>query len=296
MLSILIPNYNFNVSTFVTDLHQQASQTNVDFEIIIIDDASKILFKENKNLNNLSNVKYILNNQNLGRSQNRNKLAELARFDYLLFIDCDAAIKDHNFIKNYIAHCKENVVVCGGTAYYNDPPKDKSLYLRWWYGKNREERSANERNKNPNSAFSTFNFLIAKLTFELIGFKILEKGYGHEDTLFGYELKKQGIAINHIDNQLIHLGLDDTDTFLKKTEQGIFNLKYIYKEFKNDSDFIQDITLLRFYNVLKKARLTFLIMLPFFLLKNKIRKSILLGNKNLILFDFYKLGYFLFVK
>jgi len=296
MLSILIPNYNFNVSTFVSDLHQQASQTNVDFEIIIIDDASKILFKENENLNNLSNVKYILNAQNIGRSQNRNKLAELARFDYLLFIDCDAAIKDPNFINNYIVHCKEDIVICGGTAYYNDPPKNKSQYLRWWYGKNREEKPANERNKNPNSAFSTFNFLIAKLTFELIGFRILEKSYGHEDTLFGYELKKQGIAINHIDNQLIHLGLDDTDTFLKKTEQGIFNLKYIYKEFKNDSDFIQDITLLRFYNVFKKARLTFLIKLPFYLLKNKIRKSILLGNKNLILFDFYKLGYFLFVK
>ena len=40
MLSILIPTYNYNVEALVAELHQQATDCQIDFEIIIGDDFS----------------------------------------------------------------------------------------------------------------------------------------------------------------------------------------------------------------------------------------------------------------
>ena len=42
--------------------------------------------------------------------------------------------------------------------------------------------------------------------------------YGHEDTLFGLVLKKEGIKILHIDNPLMNCGLDTNLDVLLKTE------------------------------------------------------------------------------
>ena len=42
MLSILIPTYNYNITRLVVDLHQQALDTYVDFEIIVIEDGSTL--------------------------------------------------------------------------------------------------------------------------------------------------------------------------------------------------------------------------------------------------------------
>ena len=33
-------------------------------------------------------------------------------------------------------------------------------------------------------------------------------------------LKEKNIAVTHIDNPVIHAGLDDTESFLKKTKEG----------------------------------------------------------------------------
>ena len=103
MLSILIPVYNFDISRLVNNLNDLAYTADIDFEIIIIDDASEEEFKiKNRTLDKLDKVKYIEEAQNLGRSRIRNKLADMASFQYLLFIDCDSAISGKDYIKNYI--------------------------------------------------------------------------------------------------------------------------------------------------------------------------------------------------
>ncbi|MBP7612167.1 MAG: glycosyltransferase, partial [Paludibacter sp.] len=48
MISILIPTYNYNITHLVTDLHQQAMETYVDFEIIVVEDGSTLSIEENK--------------------------------------------------------------------------------------------------------------------------------------------------------------------------------------------------------------------------------------------------------
>ena len=106
MLSILIPTYNFDVRKLIFDLHEQAEKEKIEFEIIIADDASDNAFRNiNKETETLHNVKYIQLNENSGRSKIRNFLAKQAKYNNLLFIDCDMIIENSNFIhinkKNY---------------------------------------------------------------------------------------------------------------------------------------------------------------------------------------------------
>jgi hypothetical protein len=86
---------------------------------------------------------------------------------------------------------KPDVVVYGGRNYEAKPPKEKELFFRWWYGVNRETISVAEREVAPYHAFMTNNFLIPKQLFLSIKLDEKLKGYGHEDTLFGIELKKK---------------------------------------------------------------------------------------------------------
>jgi len=154
MLSILIPTYNQNITGLVSQLYQQAIDTYVDFEIIVLEDGSTSEVESNRTICNLKNCRHLILAQNIGRSAARNRLADEAKYEHLLFIDCDAAVHTPHFVEKYISFCKEECVVIGGTAY--DPFETNPAYsLRLAYGRKREARTAMERDKNN---FATFNF------------------------------------------------------------------------------------------------------------------------------------------
>ncbi len=119
-------------------------------------------------------------------------------------------------------------------------PGDPDKLLRWKYGKWREQRKASEKNKNPNEWFSTFNVLIEKTVFAKIRFNEELKQYGYEDTLMGYQLKKADIEVLHIDNGLIHEGLETNKEFLNKTKLGIENLSKLYENVTDKKTFSQN--------------------------------------------------------
>jgi len=293
MISILIPIYNFDVCAFVNKLHTQATKASIPFEIILMDDASTAINKEkNSSLKSLPCLKYIQLETNVGRSKIRNLLANEAIYETLLFLDCDSDISSEFYLSNYINECTKNVVVCGGTIYQQNAPTDKKMMLRWKYGKNREVKTALERNNNPNSALTTNNFLISKNIFNQIKFEETIVKYGHEDTLFGYKLKKNKITVKHIDNPLIHVGLENADVFMHKTNQGIENLIEIIELHKIENDFFSDVRLLNYFYFINKLKLR-----PAFQLLNKIVSQHLFNhliksdNPKLILFDIYKLLY-----
>jgi len=101
MLSILIPCYNFNIHNLVKDIWKQGKLLKINFEIICIEDGSSEMFL-NHNIKNLQYVNYIVNQENIGRSKIRNLLAKKAKFNWLLFIDCDSKINNNKFLSNYI--------------------------------------------------------------------------------------------------------------------------------------------------------------------------------------------------
>lgn len=298
MLSILIPIYNYNAVSLVRSLHNQAEILNIDFEILLLDDASDntLSREENAVLKELSYTKLFELPTKAGRSIARNFLAGQAQYDYLLFLDCDSEPVDDEFIKRYIPFCEgDTVVVCGGTAYKPIVPS-KNRYLRWVYGTRAETKSAQERNKRPNSKFSTFNFLIAKKLFWSIRFNELLRNYGHEDTLFGLELRKRNYVIQHIDNPLYHTGIDTNEVYLEKTRQGVRNLKILLENYQDKDCLIKDIRLLRVYTKIEKYKLSSLFYLNYFLFKKMMLFNFNSRFPSLFLFNLYKLNYLCYLK
>lgn len=87
MLSILIPVYNFDVTTLVQELCKQGRECGKAFEILCFDDGSrKEILDVNKRIGKYEHVSYQLLPYNHGRSKIRNKLASKALYDNLSLI------------------------------------------------------------------------------------------------------------------------------------------------------------------------------------------------------------------
>ena len=288
MLSICIPTYNFSVYTLVQSLSQQAVKEHINTEIIVIDDCSSDEFKKNnQNINNLSLVKYIELPKNIGRSKIRNLFLQYARFDCLLFIDCDAKVFRDDFIRHYIENIGKAEIIVGGVAYDKEKPK-KSIRLRWEYGHKREYTPLGNRLMKPYDSFKTFNFLVSRHLIENIGFDQSISKYGHEDTLFGIALRNVGISILHIDNPLIHIGLEPNNIFLSKTQKAIDGLWELYSSRKFDKN--SNIRLLNTYLNLNIA-ISKCLALSFPVFSTLLKITIWFGLPSLVLFDLYKLSY-----
>ncbi len=292
MISICIPIYNYSIKTLITDLSEQAINSSIDYEIIAIDDAStnETTIKENRSINQPC-FTYIELKKNIGRSKIRNLLAEKAKFHYLIFMDCDSALPDSKYINRYIDICKKNIICSGGRAYQEQRPIDNT-YLRWKYGLARECANADKRSKYPNQAFHTNNFLIDKEIFNTVKFNEDLIGYGHEDTLFGLDLAQHHLTIQHINNPLIHIGLEDAKTFLNKTEEALRNIvkieDFIQNNYNNPVHFS---TLFKAKKQIAKYHLQSIATVLFKLSKNAMKKNLLGNNPYLLIFDLYKLGY-----
>ncbi len=288
-ISVLLASYNYPVVRLVNQLHQQLLKSKITFEILCFDDCPDTGLKiENMALNSLSHVTFKINNRNLGRAENRNTLAQAAQFNFLLFLDSDADLSQNpDFIANYIKAAQENTVVCGGTSYKATPPENAALHLRYIYGKEREEKPADIRQKEQWTGFSAFNFLIPKTVFFNLKFNERFSKYGHEDTLFGNELKYRCIPVKHINNAALHLGLDTTKDFLAKTRQAVENLKELIDLGLVD----EDVKLYAWYVKMRKMHVHTLLGKLFINYHKKWEVKLTALNPSLKLYDFYKLSY-----
>lgn len=291
MLAICIPIYNQDVTRLIAELEKQIKGVNHPIEIVLIDDASQANYKSlNEPLSNRHT--YIELKENIGRSRIRNLFLKYTSATYLLFLDCDALIHQPDFLKEYFQSIEnKKLVVCGGRVNQKEPP-NRSHYLNWKYSTLRESVSVEKRLQKPNLSFMTNNFLIERKTFETVLFDERLINYGHEDTLFGFELMKRGISIAHIDNPIFNGDIEDNTTYLFKTELGLKNLSTICKSIDNDPQFISSVRLLEYYFTIQNSFTLLVIRNIYRIGKPIIRKRLESGYGSLKLFDFYKLGYF----
>ncbi|MBI5914293.1 MAG: glycosyltransferase family 2 protein [Bacteroidetes bacterium] len=286
MLSILIPVFNFDIRPLVAALHGQCERSGAAFEILCFDDGSTDGFKtKNREIWKHTNLIYKELPQNLGRSAIRNALGLAARFDYLLFMDCDSLVPDASYLQKYFDHLQPGTVVYGGRSYQPIPPTDPSLYFHWYYGRQREQTTAAQRSKAPYHSFMTNNFVIPRQLFLDILFDESLRQYGHEDTLFGLELARRKVPILHIDNPLEHIGLEPVAVFLEKTKRGVENLARLHKSGKKI-----ETRLLTTFLALKKWGLAGVLSFVFRFSSGWMVKNLSSKSPNLRVFDFYKLG------
>jgi glycosyltransferase involved in cell wall biosynthesis len=292
MLSICIPIFNFDATDLLTDLQYQVNRVNVPVEIVCIDDCSSSPFVENNKEICSKSGTYIQLNCNIGRAKIRNLFLEHTKYEYLLFIDCDSVIISPHFIEHYLnAICEDTTVICGGRVYSEKKPPRQNL-LRWQFGRKRESLHLDVRCKHPNRSFMTNNFLIKRSTLAEIKFEERLEQYGHEDTLFGFQLKINNICITHIDNPVLNGHLEHNSEFLIKTEHGLENLISILSYVDHHHGYINDVTLLNFYHQCRKKRITPLIIVVFSASQSFLKIFLSTGFAGLWLFDFYKLGFF----
>lgn len=287
VLSILIPVYNQDVYSLVKSLHEQLYALKLNFEIICLDDASTITHINNSKIPNLLNCYYLVLDNNIGRSAIRNKLADRAKYEYLLFIDSDMLVTRDTFIQNYLSTCEKYDVVYGGIEYHTICNDNKRL-LRWKYGLEREAISVENRNLKPFISAKFCNLIIRRDVFSRIHFDEQIKAYGHEDTLFSIEMQSKNLKVLHIDNPLLHDGLEDSDIYLKKVDVASKNLKKI-AELHPDNLLLKTIPLLSAYNLLSKCKFVPIYRFLYKIFAKGIERNLLSTQPNIRLLDFYKL-------
>jgi hypothetical protein len=282
--------YNCDVGVLVHVLHQQALQTGLPFEILLMDDASEKEYRGKNSAIHLPYLHYVQLEENAGRSRIRNLLGKQAQYPYLIFMDCDSSVASEDYIKRYIPYFKPDIVCSGGRIYEKKQARDRK-YLHWKYGVKREALTAEQRDKKSGFGFMTCNFLIHKPLLENNPFNEDLKGYGHEDTLFGIQLREKGILVRQIDNPLIHSGLEDADVFIEKTEKAMFNLRKIDRILQEKyPDSVEHSALVKLEKRLERMHLLPLVAVVFSVFKPLIKMNLSGSYPSLILFDLYKIG------
>jgi hypothetical protein len=289
MLSILIPTYNYNVYPLVLELHKQCLNCGIEFEILCQDDASDSKWNtENKKIHSLNNCFFFINNSNLGRGKNINSLVKKSKYSLLLLMDCDTFPTRNDFIQKYCEVIPNLLVAFGGIQYEKRTPQKEQL-LRWVYGNKRESLSVEKRNQNPNFNALTSNLFLKKEILEQNPFDITITKYGYEDLCFLSVLKAKNIKVSHIDNPTYHLNLETSIVFLDKTKTAIENLVFIINSGKFPAI---ESKINSAYIILKKIRLVAIITYIFNKTESIITSNLLSERPSLILFNFYKLGYY----
>lgn len=293
MISVLIPVYRYPVVQLVNDLNRILTALEIPFEIRLIDDNSPENEKQvNRQLKILNQVSYTELPSNIGRSAIRNLLAKEARYEWLWFLDCDSQVGKNQEIASTFWKSKSEDILLSGGRIYGSRPEDSAFHLHWEWASKRELIDPDIRMRDPVNNFLSNNFFLHRKLLEKVPFNEELRGYGYEDTLFASALVSNGFKIKHINNPVIHEGLEPRHVFLKKIEESLHNLLRL-EQLSKQQDFVNPLKS-KLYNTfcfIRKAKLLFVLrggskkMLP--MVKRKISSN----PKSLMWFDIYRLFY-----
>ncbi|MFD0965057.1 glycosyltransferase family 2 protein [Pseudofulvibacter geojedonensis] len=291
MVSILIPTYNYDITALVNNILMQAKGLKEAYEIIVCDDCS------NNNISLLKNKSFCIKNQlvflenpnNLGRTKTRQILAQKAKYNWLLFLDSDVLPKSNTYLLNYIKHITPELdLIYGGFTYEKQKP-EPDYYLRWYYGKEKEDIEAKLRSKKPYKTIISANILIRKEAFLNVNSHLTDNRYGY-DNYFSIQLKQHNYKVLHINNEVFHLGLEKNEVYLKKKEQAAETIYHLYQLNKFKDPHING--LLHSFLTLKKYHLKNIYLFLFKLVKPIFTKNLLSKTPSILILNLYRLGYF----
>lgn len=243
-LSICIASYGNDVGSLIEALlgEIEANPSLSNTEILISDQCSEA-HPQQQNWAQHNCVRYHHYTELRGRAANRNHLVGLSQGAQLLFLDADALPVQPNFIAQYLEHAAPKTVLVGGTAYHSDHKQ----WLRYKVGIQKESIPAKRRSQTPYSSFSAFNVCMDRAVAQVIPFDANVLEYGHEDTLFGLELRHRCVPVKHLDNPAYHLGIDSDEAFMEKTKTAVLGLAALINAGKIDED-------VRLYATYKKVQ------------------------------------------
>ncbi len=287
MLSILIPVYNYAIESLLDQLHQEVIVLSVPAEILVREDGSTSFLEVNKAAAEGIEATYSIAKENQGRTKTRQWLAEQAQFENLLFLDADVLPKHPQFLQIYInKFTKERPdVMFGGIAYSEEKPeKDKTL--RWTFGRVREARPASVRRANPYYVISQNLWIKKSLFLKINNFD--REGYGL-DNVFSYRLQQQTAQVVHLDNPVIHFGIETNQKFLQKSVSALETLVFYERSEQITTHFTR---LQSGYTSLRKRGFIWFFLTVFRIFKSTIERNLLSSQPKMSWFDLYRLYHY----
>lgn len=202
MISVIIPAFRAteDISSLIDALRSQTLPEGECLEIILVDDGSGDSSLERLRTLAGGDVRLLELPHNMGRSAARNAGAEVARGDYLVFVDSDCRPQGDLFLANHIVALRQgSVATCGpvtglGTDFWSTYQQDAS------------RRRAQMHASGFQSSGSTQNCAVTAAAFRSAGgFDISYVDYGFEDRDLFTRLARLGQVTWCTDALIVHL-------------------------------------------------------------------------------------------
>lgn len=293
MLSILIPTFNCDCTQLVADLNEQAAALRkgdgtFDYEIMVWDDASTDsgIAERNRRISEWDGCEFRMLPVNMGRAAIRNRMIEASKGSFVLLIDSDAEVCTPRFVENYWYNRHKAEVVCGGLINPPNPP-GRGHELRYKYERNaQKKRSVAFRSRHPYLYFTTFNVMLSRSVTRHLMFDERCTEYGYEDALYGLQLKQKSVSVCHMDNPLVHLGIERSPDFLRKTEAALRTLSHLGEPLQSVAGASKVVRLLERCKLRRPTAFLFSCLQP------KLYRQLTGRFPSLLLFKIYKVGYY----
>lgn len=217
-LSVLVPFYKDDTALLLADLDSQI--TGQPIEVLFYDDGTQDAALTDKSRQAVKAAKgamsLITNTDNHGRSFARNTLFEAARSDWVLFLDADMRPSRDDFLATYLTaiDAQDADIIFGGfevEAQQADANRDLHRAL----SEVSDCLTLDERQAGGPQYVASSNLCVRRKVLESEPFDSGFSGWGWEDSEWAARVSKRFTLI-HIDNPAVHLGLETTETLLKR--------------------------------------------------------------------------------
>ena len=216
-LSILIPFYRDNPSEVIETLTRIAGPS---VEVLTYDDGTgdKDLSRDVSAAIKSAPCQATLftAHENRGRAYGRNHLFNAAKADWVLFLDADMMPMSDDFIAAYLKEIKAETsdVLFGGFQVATTRGRQETEIHRV-LSITSDCATASERQRLGPKNVASSNLCVRKTVLTAEPFDTGFKGWGWEDSEWAARVSA-AYRLKHIDNPALHLGLETTDTLLKR--------------------------------------------------------------------------------
>jgi len=217
-LSVLIPFYKDDPSALLSALGDQVAGLTV--EVLAYDDGTQDL-DLTKSVTAIvksaaSPVRLLTNTENKGRSAARNALQEAARADWVLFLDADMLPAREGFLSTYLDLLSQtDVDVIFGGFEVEETSEDLDRDLHRALSQYSDCLSLSERQAAGPQYVASSNLCVRRSVLDAEPFDSGFSGWGWEDSEWAARVSKR-FKLIHADNPALHLGLETTDTLLRR--------------------------------------------------------------------------------
>lgn len=227
LLSVLIPFLRDDPTDLIHQLQGEARVLKGQVEVILLDDGTGQADLTRSLSTLLQTIdlptRLITLHQNEGRSVGRNRLANEARGQHLLFLDSDMKPDRPDFLQAWLHLVQEGQteVAFGGFSLLQ-APHDPRFAVHHAMASRSDCLTAEQRQLHPEKYVFTSNLLISRKVFTEETFDPDFSGWGWEDVEWAMRVSKR-YGVRHVDITATHMGLDTVEALAHKYEQSVPN-------------------------------------------------------------------------